>query len=68
MHLVAYAGKDYEQEANPKRGYAYDRFINGATTLQIADYYRMSEATVLRWITEERCARRGLKSPYGFQP
>lgn len=58
--LVAYAGK----ESNPRREYAYQRFLAGADTKQIADFYRMSEATVLRWITIERCARRQLPIPY----
>lgn len=60
MALVAYAGK----QRNPKREYAYCRFMAGADTKQIADHYRMSEATVLRWITLERSARRQLPNPY----
>lgn len=61
-NLVAFAGRHSAVET--KRENAYERFRSGADTAQIAAYYRMSEATVLRWITMERCCRRGLAEPY----
>ena len=33
--------------------------------MQLAERYGVQERTVLRWITEERCKRLGLDSPYG---
>jgi transposase-like protein len=66
MALVAYAGKD--TEPNPRQQYAYDRFMAGADTTQIAAFYRISEATVLRWVNVERSSQLGLPSPYGFRP
>lgn len=54
MNLIPYAGKDTEQEPNPRRALVYMRFKLGSDTYDIAKFYHMSEATVLRWITEER--------------
>lgn len=63
MTLIPYAGKDIEPEPNPKRARVYAHFKRGADTYDIAKFYHMSEATVLRWITDERCKQRGLGTP-----
>lgn len=39
-------------------------FWGGMDTLQIAHNFAVKEATILRWITMERCQRLGLPSPY----
>lgn len=52
--LIPYAGKDTDQGPNLKAERAYMRFKLGYDTYDIARFYRMSEATVLRWITSER--------------
>jgi hypothetical protein len=61
--LVAYAGK--EAEPHGRQIWAYDRFMAGADTLQIAEFYRVNESTVLRWVNVERSRRHELASPYG---
>lgn len=39
-------------------------FKSGADTLQIAHNFAVKEATILRWITAERCERLNLPNPY----
>ena len=39
-------------------------FQIGADTLQIAHNFAVKEATILRWITNERCQRLNLPNPY----
>lgn len=65
--LVAFAGKETEPEPNPKESRAYERFLAGADTSQLAAFYRCNEGTVLRWINNERSRRRDLQSPYGWR-
>lgn len=75
--LVAYAGKDisevpiyqYDAEERRKRTFkrpekAYDLFGLGFSTFDMAKRFRVKEATILRWITEERSKRHGLSNPY----
>lgn len=72
--MVPYAGQDPEEpplsvpetkflhrksHTRPER--AYRMFLAGADTLEISRRLRYSEATVLRWITAERCRRLGLR-------
>jgi hypothetical protein len=65
MALVAFAGTDDEAETkNYKQINAYDKFMAGRDTAQIAASYRIKERTALRWINLERCRRGGLASPY----
>jgi hypothetical protein len=39
-------------------------FMNGKDTLDISKALGVREKTALRWITEDRCERLGLPSPY----
>lgn len=39
-------------------------FWGGMDTLQIAHNFAVREATILRWITNERCQRLNLPNPY----
>lgn len=78
MTLVAYAGKDPEEpplevpetkflrrQSYTRPEAAYRRFLLGASTFDLSKSYRgVREPTVLRWITAERCKRRGLPNPY----
>lgn len=66
--LIAYAGKNTETEQDPRHEYAYTRFMNGASTLQVAEYYHIRECTALRWVTNWRCRIRSLPTPYGSKP
>jgi len=45
-------------------GHAADLFRIGADTLQIGHHFAISEQTILRWITNERCQRLNLPNPY----
>jgi len=78
MALVEYAGKDpedtpfstrltgWEATRHSRQHQAYRRFLfEDEDTMQLAERYGVQERTVLRWITEERCKRLGLDSPYG---
>jgi hypothetical protein len=62
MALVAYAGK--EPVINRRKQLAYAHFSVGRDTAAIAYMLKISEATALRWITEERCLHRSLPNPY----
>lgn len=42
-------------------------FNSGADTLQIAHNFAVKEATILRWITMERCQRLNLPNPYNVE-
>ena len=79
--LIPFAGNDPEEPAievsepkylrrkshsRPLR--AYRMFLGGSDTLYISQRLKYSELTILRWITAERCKRRGLPSPYGHKP
>lgn len=68
--LIAYAGKEpraFQSIRAPQQSRAYDKFMSGMDTLQIADMYRVTERTALRWVNNERSLRHGLPSPYGAQ-
>lgn len=77
MTMVPYAGKDPEEpplsvpetkflhrKSHTRPEMAYRLFLLGHDTLQLSRRFRYSEATVLRWITLERCKARGLPNPY----
>ncbi len=53
---------------NPKQINAYDKFMSGRDTLQIAEFYRVHEATAHRWINAERSRRHEITSPYEVKP
>ncbi len=42
-------------------------FWGGMDTLQIAHNFAIKEATILRWITTERCERLNLPIPYSVK-
>lgn len=46
---------------------AYDSFMAGKDTLDLATKYKVSEARMLRWISLERSRRHDIASPYGVQ-
>lgn len=63
--LIAYAGQEIPQPAwMRRRKLAYEHFKLGRDTAAIAGMFRITEATALQWITEERCKRRSLPNPY----
>ena len=75
--LVSYAGKDDEEpplevpetkylhrKTHTRPEMAYRMFRMGADTAHLADRFARSEATILRWITNERCMTRNLSNPY----
>lgn len=69
MSLIPYAGASRHDaafgEVSPARAAtAYKRFLQGMDTYDIARRYSVSEATALKWITQERCLRLGLRSPF----
>lgn len=43
---------------------AYTLFSHGKDTAQIAEIIGRKESTVLRWVTQIRCIKRGLPSAY----
>lgn len=47
---------------------AYDKFMGGLDTLQVAAFYHVSEACALRWISQERSRRHERSSPYEARP
>lgn len=53
-----------ELDAHPMQVNAYDKFMAGYDTLQLAERYRVKEATMLRWISTERSRRHEIASPY----
>ena len=59
--LIAYAGKPPEKR---RSNLAYRHFLLGRDTAAIASMLRVTEATVLKWITTERCIQRSLPIPY----
>lgn len=54
--------------APPRQVNAYDSFMAGKDTLDLATRYKVSEATMLRWISTERSRRHEIASPYGVRP
>lgn len=54
-----------EPHAIPRQVNAYDSFMAGKDTLDLAARYRVSEAVMLRWISLERSRRHEIASPYG---
>lgn len=64
--LVPFVGRHSTMDA--KRENAYARFRGGDDTMQIANHYKCSEATALRWITTERSRQPGLADPYRAEP
>jgi len=78
MALIDYAGKDpddmpfsarvtgWECTRHSRQLQAYRRFLfEGEDTMQLAERYSVREATVLRWISNERSKRLNLPMPYG---
>jgi hypothetical protein len=61
MSLIAYAGKPPEKR---RSNLAYRHFQLGRDTAAIATMLRVTEATILKWITTERSIRRSLPIPY----
>lgn len=61
MNLIAYAGKP---QVKRRSNLAYRHFKLGRDTAAIADMMRVSEPTVLQWITMERCIQHSLPFPY----
>ena len=59
--LIAYAGKPPEKR---RSNLAYRHFKLGRDTSAIAYMLRVTEPTVLKWITIERCIQRSLPIPY----
>jgi hypothetical protein len=59
--LIAYAGKPPEKR---RSNLAYRHFLLGRDTAAIASMLRVTEPTVLKWITTERCIQRSLPIPY----
>lgn len=53
---------------NPKQINAYDKFMAGLDTKQIAELYSVTEPCALRWVSQERSRRHEKASPYGTQP
>lgn len=53
-----------EPGTHPRKLNAYDKFMAGYDTMQLAEIYHISEATALRWISQERSRRRAALSPY----
>jgi len=62
MHLATEGDSDHG--GHPSRSRAYDRFMAGMDTVDIAKKYRIREATALKWISHERSRRHELASPY----
>jgi transposase-like protein len=56
-----------EPGAHPRQVNAYDKFMAGFDTQQIADIYSVKERTALRWISNERSRRHEISSPYEAQ-
>ena len=49
---------------NPKQINAYDKFMAGHDTAEIASFYKVHEQTALRWISLERSRRHERENPY----
>lgn len=69
--MIPYAGKyprgKMDQRYCPGVSSSYRAlmmFRAGKDTAFIADHFKLTEAGVLRWITEERSRERGLPNPY----
>ncbi len=65
--LIPFAGHDLSEVRkrrflNPQR--ALMMFRNGKDTLFIANHFRVTEATALRWINVERAKEFQLSNPY----
>ena len=54
-----------EIPAHPRQVNAYDKFMAGYDTAQIAELWHVSEPVALRWISQERSRRHEIASPYG---
>ncbi len=54
--------------APPRQVNAYDSFMAGKDTLDLAAKYHVSEASILRWISTERSRRHEKASPYEARP
>lgn len=59
--LIAYAGKPPEKR---RSNLAYRHFLLGRDTAAIASMMRVTEPTVLKWITTERSILHSLPNPY----
>ena len=59
--LIPYAAKPPEKR---RSNLAYRHFKLGRDTSAIAYMLRVTEPTVLKWITIERCIHRSLPIPY----
>ncbi len=81
MMLVSYAGQDHDEppldvpetkylqrRSSTRSERAYRMFRAGSDTLEISRVIRYGEATVLRWITVERCKRLGIAQPHWGKP
>lgn len=53
-----------EPGAHARQVNAYDKFMGGLDTLQVAAHYHISEPCALRWISQERSRRHQRASPY----
>ena len=72
MTLVRFAGYDPDEDVLPprrssgtsRRQRAYNLFILGYDTLEIAERIGSPERSILRWVSTERSQRKGLPAPY----
>ncbi len=75
--LIPFAGQDPEEpgidvaetkylhrKTHTRPEMAYRLFKIGRDTMELSARFNRDEATIQRWITNERCRQRGLASPY----
>lgn len=75
--LIPFAGQDPDEpeidvpetkylhrKTHTRPEMAYRMFRMGSDTMHLADRFKRSEATILRWITNERCTTRNFANPY----
>lgn len=65
--LTPYAGQPEKPDTTPylsRQERSLMMFRAGKDTLFIAEHFKVREATVLRWITQERSSRLDLPNPY----
>ena len=67
LSAAVYADEYSEIPAHPKQVNAYDSFMAGKDTHDLAAKYRVTEATALRWVSQERSRRHEIASPYGVR-
>lgn len=59
---------DINGHAHSRQVNAYDKFMGGFDTLQVAAHYHISEPCAHRWISQERSRRHEQASPYEARP